>query len=251
MPSAGYWGRQDDSDTAKIKRTISWYNKHGGLRKPLHYQDLADPLKRIGTEQALRILKGLEGKADSIESPTGWVLGYVNRLGCGDELDWFLAEKISKTVNWYNKYGELSQHLSYREVVGPLSKLNSEEAMKILKELDSKKHEVRDPTRWVIGYARYMEGFMERASKVRRTAMWYNQHGQLKEPIDVDEVIQDLASLEPWQSMSLLKTLGEKGEQVEKPTAWLCAAAQKMRRPKDEAQFSPLGLLKDESEPHP
>lgn len=224
--SSSGWKRNEDPGVAKIRKTISWYNKHGGLKKPLYYQDVAGPLLTLGTGQALRILKAFETKAETIESPTAWVLGYVAKMGGGDMIDPVAEEKIGKTVAWYNKHGELPGKLSFREVAGPLARLQQKQAMSIFKELETKKEQVKDPTRWTVGYARYLE----KASKVRRTAWWYNQHGNLKTPIQVNEVVQALASLETWQAMSLLKDLGQKGQAVNDPTAWLCAAAFKWKK---------------------
>lgn len=236
---AGGQGLQEDPGLAKIRTTVNWYNKHGGLKKPLHFQDVAEPLLSVGTWQALQILKGLEAKADSIESPTAWVLGYVSKLGGGDILDPMAEEKIGSTVAWMNKHGELGGKLFYREVAGPLARLQQKDAMRILNELEAKKTEVRDPTRWTVGYAR----FEERCAKVKRTAWWYNQNAKLKQPIQVNEVLQPLGMLETWQAMALMQDLGKKSDEINDPTAWLCAAA--MRWKKQDKDKWPAG--KDEA----
>lgn len=215
-----------DPGYEKISKTINWYNKNGNLKKPIHFKDVIDPLMSLGTWQALEILKNLEAKASSLDSPTAWVLGYVSKLGGGDVMDPVAEQKIGATVNWYNKHGDLNSKLFYREVAGPLSKLPEKEAMRILHELESKKSEVRDPTRWTVAYAR----FEERCTKVKRTVWWYNENGNLRQPIQVDEVIKLLGSLETWQAMALLKDLGKKSTEINDPTAWLCAAAIKWRR---------------------
>jgi len=222
-PKVAAKGDGQSEMTQKIRGTVNWYNKHGGLKKPLRYREVAAPLKQLGTKQAMTVLWGLEKKGAQMESPTAWVLGYASKLDDGASVDPEVDKKIWRTVRWYNKNGELPEKLFYREVVGPLSKIPQWQAMTVLKELDEKKATVKDPTRWVVGYARHLE----RVGKIKKTVWWYNKHGGLKKEIDAAEVAKTLSFLETWQAMTLLRELGAKASEVTDPTAWLCAGAYK------------------------
>jgi len=216
----------EDPAISKIRKTVNWYNKNGNLKKPLYYKDVAEPLLSLGLGGAMKVLAGLETKGSELDSPTAWVLGFVAKLGGGDYFqNPIQEEKVGKTVSWYNKHGELPGKLYYREVAGPLSRLSQTDAMKVLKELDDKKAEVKDPTRWTVGYAR----FLERSAKVKRTCWWHNKNSSLKAQIQVNEVVGSLAAIDDWQAMSLLKDLAKRKDEINDPTAWLCKAAQKKR----------------------
>lgn len=240
----------EDPDFDKIRKTINWYNKHGTLKKPIYLKDVEGPLRSVGTSQALQILKNLESKADTIENPTAWVLGFVGKIGGGEILHPAAEELIGRQVARFNKNAETGK-LSYLEVAGPLARLQQKDAMRILRELEEKRGEVRDPTRWTVGYAR----FEEKCSKLQRTASWYNQNVKLQQPIQVDEILRPLGSLETWQAMSLLKDLGKKADQIKDPTAWLCAAALRWKKEeqdtwaKDAAEEGEASLIPESERP--
>lgn len=212
-----------DPDTIKLRRTVLWYNRYGNLKQPLILKYVMPALKRMGMKMALGVLWGLDSKVNEIENPTAWIVGAAANCGLLDTLEPTMDEKLSKTVSWYNKYGNLAGKLSYRMLVAPMAKLKPQCAMRILKELGDKSEEVRDPTRWVLGYVSTMQ--KERA--IKRTARWYNQHGELNQPLHVDAIIWPLTRLELWQAMRILSDLGEKRAEVNNPTAWVNGCARK------------------------
>merc|ERR1712054_757450 len=57
--------------------------------------------------------------------------------------------KVKKTIRWYNTHGELSQQIIYQEVAPFLQAVGSSAALQILKGLDGKGPQVRDPTKWI------------------------------------------------------------------------------------------------------
>ena len=57
----------------KVKKTVGWFNTHGGLQQEIVYKSVKSTLESIKPSEALKILKGLEGKAGQIRNPTAWV----------------------------------------------------------------------------------------------------------------------------------------------------------------------------------
>lgn len=67
----------------KIQTTIWWWNNEGGLTaagKEIKYEDVAEPLSRIDSSQACRIINEFGKKKDTINNPTGWICGYAQRI---------------------------------------------------------------------------------------------------------------------------------------------------------------------------
>ncbi|CAJ1417861.1 unnamed protein product [Effrenium voratum] len=60
----------------------------------------------------------------------------------------------TRTVNWYNKHGNLSDQIRLNQVAGVLSEIKPNQAMKILYDLDTAKETLPDPTGWIIAEAR-------------------------------------------------------------------------------------------------
>eukprot|EP00933_Yihiella_yeosuensis_P079789 TRINITY_DN93211_c0_g1_i1.p1 TRINITY_DN93211_c0_g1~~TRINITY_DN93211_c0_g1_i1.p1 ORF type:complete len:247 (+),score=76.43 TRINITY_DN93211_c0_g1_i1:125-865(+) len=210
----------------KIRKTIYWYNKFGNLKKPIDFHAVVEPLNRLPQGKALGILSNLEEKGATLENPTAWVLGAMKKVGVADYVDPEAKYLIHKTVNWYNKNGNLPKQISTLEVTGPLAQLSKKRAMRILKELDDKKAEIQDPGRWIIGYAR--KALKE--YKIKRTAWWWNKKGVLKEQIQVNEVLESMMRLEEWQAMACLKNLGDKAKEINNPTAYLLVSATKWNK---------------------
>merc|ERR1712032_1064128 len=106
-----------------------------------------------------------------------------------------------------------------------IENMNPKDALKILRDLEEKKAQVNNPTRW-IKKAAESSGFLD--EKVKRTIWWYNEHGNLAQPIQYDEVKKLLGRLSPWKACKVLGTLADgKGEPIRDPTSWICKAAQK------------------------
>merc|ERR1712210_309941 len=92
-----------------------------------------------------------------------------------------------------------------------------------LRDLEEKKAQVNNPTRW-IKKAAESSGFLD--EKVKRTIWWYNDNGNLAQPIHYDEVKKLLGQLSPWKACKVLSTLADgKGEPIRDPTSWICKAA--------------------------
>eukprot|EP00931_Biecheleriopsis_adriatica_P113656 TRINITY_DN8880_c0_g1_i1.p1 TRINITY_DN8880_c0_g1~~TRINITY_DN8880_c0_g1_i1.p1 ORF type:complete len:224 (+),score=57.13 TRINITY_DN8880_c0_g1_i1:55-726(+) len=143
----------------RIDRTITWYNKYGGLAQPMDWQKVSIKLKKIPYKHASRILHELGQQAATVKNPTSWVVSKCNELGAAGSKG--CLKKIGKTVHWWNTLGGLEamgKPLEFAKVVEPLSRVDSQGAMRILKEMGEKKDTLRDPTSWVIAYVNKLEG---------------------------------------------------------------------------------------------
>eukprot|EP00931_Biecheleriopsis_adriatica_P113658 TRINITY_DN8880_c0_g1_i4.p1 TRINITY_DN8880_c0_g1~~TRINITY_DN8880_c0_g1_i4.p1 ORF type:complete len:214 (+),score=56.57 TRINITY_DN8880_c0_g1_i4:63-704(+) len=149
----------DDAEAKKrIDRTITWYNKHGGLMQPLDWQKVSIKLKKIPYKHASRILHELGQQAAVVKHPTSWVVSKCNELGAAASKG--CLKKIGKTVLWWNTLGGLEamgKPLEFKKVVEPLSRVDTQGAMKILKEMGEKIDTLRDPTSWVIAYVNKLD----------------------------------------------------------------------------------------------
>eukprot|EP00927_Polykrikos_kofoidii_P008034 TRINITY_DN1332_c0_g3_i1.p1 TRINITY_DN1332_c0_g3~~TRINITY_DN1332_c0_g3_i1.p1 ORF type:complete len:215 (+),score=46.62 TRINITY_DN1332_c0_g3_i1:82-726(+) len=57
----------------KVRKTIGWYNNHGGLQEHIDYPEVCGELAKISIDAQLSILSQLQDKADTIKNPTGWI----------------------------------------------------------------------------------------------------------------------------------------------------------------------------------
>lgn len=241
----------------KVKRTVGWYNKHGGLNNQIIYKTVRESIEALNPREALKILKGLEEKGTAVNNPTAWVKKAAERLG--PELD----KKVRKTISWYNKHGGLAEPIRYDEVRGLLGYMPPQEALKLLKSLDGKGTTVNKPTAWICKAAQKKlerdspaeEGSWDVGSAapawggqsaggtsssqvqmpkftgeidvaVKKTIGWYNKKGGLQQEIVFDEVAPFLVQLQSKDALQILKGLEDKAAHIKNPTAWITKAAQ-------------------------
>lgn len=183
----------------RVKKTITWWNKHGGLTEEIRYDDVKSALQWMEPGMALKLLKGLDGKTDQVRNPTGWICGAAKKFfesggGGGDpwggSQSWApapvqaygkgamavppragsfspgwqggkgswqgdgssggrLDPKVSKTINWYNKFGGLQSEISYKDVAPVLAAIGVGPALQVLKGLAGKEAQIRNPTAWI------------------------------------------------------------------------------------------------------
>lgn len=249
------WGDDGSDPLKKVRRTIGWYNKNGGLAAEINYKAVKGSVEAIDPMETLKILKGLEEKAGQIRDPTNWLKKAASKRA--PDLD----PKLKKTIMWYNKHGGLTEQIWYNECKGPLSQLPLSEALRILKGLEGKGATIKNPTSWISGAAtRWVQnngsGWGSDGSaagggwgsggkgggsfptdtsvaapideKVRKTIVWYNKHAGFQSPIDYGTVAPLLAQMGPAESLKLLKEMDGKGPSIRNPTAWISSAVKKL-----------------------
>merc|ERR1712032_559383 len=141
--------------------------------------------------------------------------------------------KVKKTIGWYNKHGMLNQPIIYKTVASDIENGSPSNALKILKELDNKAATIANPTFWL---KKAVEKAPELDKRVKTTIAWYNNHGNLAEPIHFDEVKVLLSSIDPGDALRILKGLDgaeSRTGPIQNPTSWICKAVQKKRERED------------------
>lgn len=167
----------------KIRKTISWYNQHGGLKEEIRYDEVKGVLGRIPVGAALKIFKQFEPKSTTITKPTSWIYKAAEgQLGSQESWgneggDWQGGRsagwgggggggggdsnnKVRKTISWYNKHGGLQQPIKFEDCAGYLDQLDAKDAMQMLKTLGAKSSTINNPTAWICGWAKKHLGSM-------------------------------------------------------------------------------------------
>lgn len=231
-------GNATNGADAKVRRTVGWYNKNGGLQQDIIYSKVGPLLMQLGADQAGIILKQLESKAGEVRNPTAWLCTAARKHGAvggadgGQMQQWADASqtdvKIRRTVGWYNAQGNLKEEIKYSKVAPLLNQLDARSAGAILKSLAGKEDEINNPTSWIAAAAKKRGcGSGSLSPAVARTIGWYNRSGSLQEQINFDEVAMLFSQLDPSLCLKMLKGLEPKAAEIKNPTAWLASAARK------------------------
>jgi len=79
--------QETDEFRAKMKRTINWYNRHGGLLAPIRFQEVIQTLGMTDPRVAMRILNDLDqANAEAVlQDPTKWIIEECRRRVAGDK----------------------------------------------------------------------------------------------------------------------------------------------------------------------
>merc|ERR1712151_733927 len=132
----------------KASKIVGGLNKEGGLQQPIMYKEVAELFMMLGDDDSIKLLRELEEKKDDIRDPTGWLkVGAKNKLDARGGKDG--KTRASKIVGGMNKEGGLQQPIMYKDVADLFNMIGDEESIKLLRELEEKKSDVRDPTGWL------------------------------------------------------------------------------------------------------
>mmetsp|Transcript_4509 Transcript_4509/g.8724 ORF Transcript_4509/g.8724 Transcript_4509/m.8724 type:complete len:168 (+) Transcript_4509:84-587(+) len=127
------------------------------------------------------------------------------------------VKRVKRRVGWLNHKLEAMDKTIWVKKTG-LEKVDFGSAIVILKKFEENADSIKDPTKWIKAAASKIP---ER--RVRNTIAWYNQYGNLPEPIDYEQVKEPLASIKTGAALRILK--GLEGASVRNPTKWLISAA--------------------------
>jgi len=134
-------------------------------------------------------------------------------------------KKVDSTIGWFNRHGGLQGPIDFNRVSATLHAIPPQQALHVLNGLKGKEGTIRNPTAWVQKAASGYVGTLD--SKVHKTINWYNKNGGLKQEIHYQTVKPLMASLPPGTALHILKGLEEKATEINDPTSWIVAAAQK------------------------
>lgn len=254
--------------TGKIARQVGWLNKNAKLKEPISFSDVVEPLSQLDVTMAMQILKDLEGQAEHVRNPTGYVAAAASRAGAvstgavkgmmaplqqmqhvplGASTQQALGVslldptgKIYRQVGWLNKNANLPEPLVFNDVVEPLSMLDIVLAMKILKELESDGSKVPDPTKHVLaacatngavatGDTPPLPIAADPTGKIARQVGWLNKNAKLSEPISFNDVVEPLSLIDVTAAMKILKEVEEQGAAIADPTGYVVTGANNAR----------------------
>lgn len=243
-------------DPKKISKQIGWLNQNAGLVEPIQFNDVIGPLSALPSSAALKILKDVEGKASTIKNPTSYVTkaagnamggmgaamsprGPAMSYGMGPPVD--PTGKIGKTIGWINKNVGLQQPLSYKDTVEVLSACSSSDAMRILKDVEEKGADIKNPTAYVskaaeraaVGggggggsYGGGGGGYVAIDTKqISKKIGELNKSGSLQQQLRFDETIGLLSQITTPQALRILDDLAKKGDSIKDPTGYVSKAA--------------------------
>lgn len=181
--------------TGKIARQVGWLNKNAGLKEPLSFSDVVEPLSQLDVTQAMQILKDLEGQAEHVKNPTGYVAAAAARAGAVSTgqvaamLQPLQAMQSYQTVQAPQHY----QYMDVQQVSGGLQQANA--------------------------------GMLDPTGKIGRQVGWLNKNANMTEPIQFNDIVEALSMLEISVAMKILKELETEGSQVPNPTAHVLSKA--------------------------
>jgi len=175
-------------------------------------------------------------------------------------------QKLRKRVGWLNNQGGFNNALIADKVQEAAWGLEISGVMRVLKELEEKKDQVKDPTAWVTSSLRKLGGGKSgRASpaaaypqpmalpgvdaggyggmggcwmpaaddghnedqQVRRKIGWLNKTGGFDGQVNYTKIIEAAKGLEYSKVLDLLQQLEQKRGEIKDPTAWVCNALRK------------------------
>lgn len=240
--------------TGKIGKQVGWLNRNKGFSDPIMYSKVIGPLSHLDITSAMSILKDVEQQADQLEHPTAYILEAAAALpaarrtsmrvaiGSGVETEVTVhldpTGKIGRQIAWQNKNVPLMDPINFQEVVESLSVIDVTTAMTLLKELEQKAAQVRNPSEWIRTAAAKaaaetgasgagLVGAMDPTGKISRQVAWLNKNVSLAVPLSYAEIIHPLSQLDIVSAMAVLKKFEEQAANVSDPTAWIYDAAEK------------------------
>eukprot|EP00435_Cladocopium_sp_Y103_P075108 s194_g54.t1 len=235
-----------NGDDGKIHRRATWLNSNVFQDRPID-QEAIQALTTVGTARAMALYKDVEEKQEQVKNPSGYLKTAVARDGGGGYVAAPAAQgqhmqsereeqsKIQKRITWLNANVFPDRQID-TEATGAMFGLGISRAFELLKEVEGKAQELRNPTGY-LKTAAIREGLVppeghggqaavqssNQEDKVSRRARWLNENLFPDRPID-QEAIAAMSSLDMPRAMELFKDVEEKAAQLRNPGGYLKVA---------------------------
>lgn len=233
-----------NGDDGKIHRRATWLNGNIFQDRPID-QEAIQALTTVGTARAMALYKEVEEKQEQVKNPSGYLKTAVARDG---PVSGYAApaanvhmqsereeqSKIQKRITWLNANVFPDRPID-TEATGAMFGLGISRAFELLKEIEGKAQELRNPTGY-LKTAAMREGLAppdqgqgqaavqsSQEDKVSRRARWLNENLFPDRPID-QEAIAAMSSLAMPRAMELFKDVEEKAAQLRNPGGYLKVA---------------------------
>lgn len=193
-----YWESPTvQSEDQKLRKRIGWLNGAGGFQGALLYDEIVKASGGLEFAEVFRQLKQLEekvGAGEAVRDPNAWVCSGLRRAAsksdggqsmapalqmsgppagywaggapmhmidngaAAAELDPATYSKLHKRCKWLNGTGGFADAIIFDKVAEAAAGLDSTKSMDILKDLETKKDSVKDPTAYVTAAMRKAGG---------------------------------------------------------------------------------------------
>jgi len=159
--------------------------------------------------------------------------------------------KLRKRVGWLNKNG-FENALIFDKVKEAAMGVDTKETMEILKDLEEKKQQVKDPTAWVSNALRkrkpaqaqfamapqfaspatgayFMGADMggDTDAVLRKKIGWLNSHGGFENQVNYQKISEAAAGVDSMTALNILEDLAKNKAKVNDPTAYVAHALRK------------------------
>jgi len=204
----------------------------------------------------MELFKDLEGKADQIRNPGGWLKNAAVRAGLtpppvveplhgqnrstsggpSGDID-YEYEKVSKRAFWLSK-NVFTQSPIDDHAVAALTGMGVARAMELFKEIEEKGDQIRNPSAYLKNAAA-REGFAPLAAaekvtasgmgpsadleKASKRAYWLSKNVFTDRPID-DNAVAAVVTLGIPRAMELFKEMEQKADEIRNPSSYLKTA---------------------------
>eukprot|EP00931_Biecheleriopsis_adriatica_P102898 TRINITY_DN77802_c0_g1_i1.p1 TRINITY_DN77802_c0_g1~~TRINITY_DN77802_c0_g1_i1.p1 ORF type:complete len:628 (+),score=132.39 TRINITY_DN77802_c0_g1_i1:75-1958(+) len=237
-------------ESRELGRKIGWLNKNANLNEKISYSDVIGALSQLQPDDAFKILNDLEAKASSIRQPTSYILAAASRRDAQPAIVYAPppinpsrgdadSKELGRKIGWINKNCDLSEKISYSDVIGPLSQLPTRDAFKILSDLEARASTIRNPTAYIVtatGRSQDRHGppavvyyqssvEIDPTGKLARQIGWLNKNVELKDKLLFDEIVEPLSSIDVREAMVILKDVELNAAEIKNPTGYVLAAA--------------------------
>jgi len=113
-------------------------------------------------KKVFELLDHLEGNWGRISAPTEWVCTSLRKAakgggggggwqpgGTSQSADAELPARLRKRIGWLNTEGGFENTITYRKVAEACEGMDGDKVMSVLKSLEERGYEAKDPTAWV------------------------------------------------------------------------------------------------------
>lgn len=236
----------------KIYRRGSWLNAKVFADRPIDDEAL-EAVKSLGIQRAMELFKDVEEKQEKVANPSGYLKAAVAREGSAPAMSTYPTyrqapsteveeEKIQKRVTWLNSNIFPDRRID-NEAIGAMFGLGIARAFELLKEIEGKSAQLRNPSGY-LKKAALQEGLVppsvaaqahataapNQEDKVWRRASWLNNNVFPDRPID-EEAIAAMSSLNVARAMELFKEVEEKAANLRNPGGYLKVAVSREGTP--------------------
>lgn len=160
-------GGTGESSLATLSSLVDLLSRR--VKKTVKLTDVAGALDALGPD-ALRVLREMQEKGLGLDDPVSYIRAKAARYsqatasrdedGEEDEI-----AKLTKRIQWLNKFGGLAKPIHAKEVLGAFYCLGVPQSMAILRELQEKGARVPDPTKYIKISIQQANGIIGTAAK--------------------------------------------------------------------------------------